>query len=223
MNARPALPWLFALFLAGCGGGPPPADWKLNAVSLLDHAQQRWLEGDTPAAELALGQVRQEIAKSGRTDLLARAELAACAARVASLDFAPCTAYDKLAPDAAPADRAYARFLAGDWQDLDGKWLAVHYAGLVGAKEIPAANQTARDIKDPLPRLLAIALLFKAGRSDPASLAMAVDTASERGWRRPLLAWLEVGRQRALAAGDTAAAEHFQRRRAFVLQSTKTP
>jgi hypothetical protein len=58
---------------------PAAANWKMNAVSLLEHAQQRWLEGDSKAAELALHRMRQEIAQSGRIDLLARAELAACA------------------------------------------------------------------------------------------------------------------------------------------------
>lgn len=205
------------LLLAGCGGKPPPADWKMNAVSQLEHAQQRWLEGDTRAAELALGRVRADIARSGRLDLLARAELAACAARVASLDFSPCAGYAPLAADSTAEDRAYARFLAGDWNGLDPRLLPAHYAGLLGAKEDAAANRALAEIAAPLPRLIAAALLFQAGRAEPATLALAIDTASERGWRRPLLAWLEVALRRARAAADAEAAAHIQRRIDLVL------
>lgn len=222
MNARPALLLACVILLAGCGGGPPPADWKLNAVSLLEHGQQRWLEGDGKAAELALDKARKEIARSGRVDLLARAELAFCAARVASLDFAPCAAFDQMSADAGAADLAYARFLAGAWDGLDAKALPAHYAGLVGATEDGGANRAAQGIEEPLPRLVAAALLFKAGRSDPATLGTAMETASERGWRRPLLAWLEVGRKRAQAAGEHGEAARIQRRIDLIMGSAGT-
>ena len=49
---------------------------------------------------------------------------------------------------------------------------------------------------------------------------MALETASERGWRRPLLAWLQVAKQRALAVGDNAASDILQRRIDFVLEQS---
>ncbi|MDD5391145.1 MAG: hypothetical protein PHD37_17550 [Gallionellaceae bacterium] len=202
----------FALLLAACSSAPPPADWKMNAVSLIEHFQARWLEGDGKTADLALDKARGEIAKTGRLDLLARAELAACGTRAAALDFAACDGYEKLANEAAANDIAYARFLAGDWRGLDTKLLPKHYADLVGAKDNAAANRAVDEIKDPLPRLIAAALLFKTSRAEPATLAGAVETASERGWRRPLLAWLNVELKRAQAAGDSGAVAHLQRR-----------
>ncbi len=220
---RRLAPLTLAALLSACGGGPPPADWKLNAVSLLEHSQERWLEGDTKAARLALEKTRSEIAKSGRADLLARAELAACAAHVASLDFAPCAAFDKLAADAGAGDLAYHRFLSGDWNGLDAKTLAAHYASLVGAKDDATANKAVANIEEPLPRLIAAALLFKTARAEPATLALALDTASERGWRRPLLAWLEVSLRRALDAGDKVSAERIQRRIDLVMASGGKP
>ncbi|OYY92708.1 MAG: hypothetical protein B7Y41_15005 [Hydrogenophilales bacterium 28-61-23] len=203
---------LLAMLLTACGGAPPPADWKLNAVSLLEHSQQRWLEGDGKSADLTMDQARKEIAKSGRVDLLARAELAACAARIASLDFATCSSFDELKTDAGLADKTYARFLAADWNGLDIKNLPTHYASLIDAKDDASANKAVAEIKDPLPRLIGAALLFKSGRADPATLATAIDTASEQGWRRPLLVWLEVLYKRALTSNDTAAATLIQRR-----------
>lgn len=209
---KSTLALLLALLLSACSSTPPPPDWKLNAVSLLEHFQARWLEGDGKTAEIALDKARAEISKSGRLDLLARAELAACATRAAALDFSACAGYDQLARDAAAGDAAYARFLNGDWAGLDAGLLPAHYADLIKAKDDGAANRAASEIKDPLPRLIATALLFKQGRAEPGGLAVAVDTASERGWRRPLLAWLQVQLKRAQAAGDAAAAAHLQRR-----------
>lgn len=203
---------LAALLLSACGGTPPPPDWKMNAVSLLEHFQQRWLEGDGKTAPLALDKARGEIAKTGRLDLLARLELAACATRAAALDFTPCEAYTRLAAEAAPGDAAYARFLAGDWDGLDAKLLPAHYAGLAGAKDEAGANAAVAGIKQPLPRLIGAALLFQRGRATHDSLRLAVDTASEQGWRRPLLAWLEVQLKRARAGADAAAAAQIQRR-----------
>jgi hypothetical protein len=202
----------FAMLLSACGGTPPPADWKMNAVSLLEHAQQRWLEGDSKSADLALTKTRSEIAKSGRIDLLARAELASCAVHIASLEFTACTAFDKLEPDASASDKAYARFLRGNWTGFEAKALPAHYADLIGAKDDANANRAAVEIKEPLPRLIAAALLFQSGRVMPETLNTAVDTASERGWRRPLLALLGVQLKRAQAAGDMGAAAQLQRR-----------
>lgn len=203
---------LAASVLAGCGGKPPPPDWKLNAVGLIEDSQRRWLEGDSAGAERALALARSEIARTGRVDLIARAELAACAARVASLDFEACHGYRKLAADADAGDVVYARFIGGAWTGADAGALPAHYADLVRAGDDAAANRAARAIKEPLPRLIAIALLFQNTRAEPASLASALDTASERGWRRPLLAWLKVELARARAAGDEAAAGQLQRR-----------
>ena len=52
-------------------------------------------------------------------DLLARLELLRCATRVAALVFEPCAGFEALAADAAPAEQAYARYLAGQAQAAD--------------------------------------------------------------------------------------------------------
>jgi hypothetical protein len=205
------------LALAACSSTPPPANWKMNAASQLEHAQQSWLEGDSKSAEWAMAQARKDISQSGRINVLATAELAACAPHIASLDFSPCSAFDKLAADASAQDIAYARFLAGDWAGLDIKLLPQHYASLVSAKDDVSANRAAIEIKAPLPRLIAAGVLFRSTRADAATLSVAVETAAERGWRRPLLAWLEVQKARAQASADSAAVSQLQRRIDLVL------
>lgn len=203
---------LSGLLLLGCAGTPPPPDWKMNAVSLLEHYQARWLEGDSAAAQRALEQARAEVARTGRLDLLARLELAACGTRVAALDFAACQAYQPLAAEASAADQAYASFINGAWAGLEGSLLPPHYAALVAAREDAEANRRVGEIKDPLARLIAAGLLLQQGRATPDTLTQAVATASERGWRRPLLTWLEVQLRRAQAAADQTAIQHLQRR-----------
>jgi len=204
------------ILMAGCAGSPPPPDWKLNAVSLLEHYQARWLEGDTRAADLALRKAREEISKTGRLDLLARLELAACGTRISSLDFSECAAFSKLQGDAVPPDQHYAQFLSGNWQGLDTQQIDTAYQGVLAAKDDNSANQAALAIPPPLPRLIAAGVLLRQGRANPATLANAVDTASAQGWRRPLLTWLEVVHQQALSGGDIKAAQQVQRRIEFV-------
>ncbi len=212
----------FSLFtfvlLASCAGKPPP-DWRRDAVSGLETYQKRWLEGEGRAAELAFDRARAEIARTGRLDLAARAELIRCATRVAALDFSPCSEYDRLAAYAAPADAAYARFLSGDWQGLEAGQLPGQYARLLGARDEDRRNRAAQAIGEPLPRLIAAALLFKTAQITPQTLAGAAETASEQGWRRPLLAWLQVQLRRAEAAGDLAAVARLNRQIELVYAS----
>ena len=69
---------------------------------------------------------------------------------------------------------------------------------------------------DPLARLIAAGVLFESGRAEPATIALAIDTASQQGWRQPLLAWLGVQLKRTEQAGATDEAERLRRRIALV-------
>ena len=64
--------------------------------------------------------------------------------------------------------------------------------------------------------LVAAGVMLQRGTLSPAVLAVAVDTASAQGWRRPLLAWLGLQLKAAEAAGDAAEAERLRRRIALV-------
>jgi hypothetical protein len=205
------LAWLALPLLAACAGSPPPPDWRMNAADLLERYQQRWLEGDSRTAELNFAKARSELARTGRLDLAARAELIRCAAHIAGLGLTACPGYDALAADAGPDEAAYGRFLAGDWQGLDAGRLPPHYAELVRARDAAGRNRAAQAIADPAARLIASALLLKSGEIAPETIGLASRTASEQGWRRPLLAWLQVAAQRAESAGDNSALAKLKR------------
>lgn len=200
---------LLAALLAGCASKPLPPDWQANAKGALDASVDDYLKGHTAAAASEFREARAETAATGRLDHVAQVELVRCAAQAASLVFEDCPGYAALAADATPAQRAYAAYLAGQWDGLDAALLPEQHRAVV-------AGGALDKIEDPLSRLVAAGALFKAGRMTPPGIELAADTASNQGWRRPLLAWLGVQEQRARASGDTAAAEQIRRRMALV-------
>ncbi len=205
-----------ALALAGCASGPLPPDWQTNAKSALEHAVAAYLKGDARIEAIEFARARGEVARTGRLDLAARVELARCAARVASLVFEPCEGFEKLRADAAAAERAYADYLAARPQPQDAALLPQRHRGVAASLGADTADAALRAIEDPLARLVAAGVVFRANRATPATIALAIDTASAQGWRRPLLAWLNVQLMRAERAGDRAQAERLRRRIALV-------
>ncbi len=201
--------------LGACAGMPPP-DWQLNAHGAMERALAAYLGGNGRVEALEFERARAETARTGRVDLLARIELARCAARVASLVFDPCDGYAKLAADASASEQAYAHFLVARLAGTDIAALPPHHravAATVWAKRLDA-GQTAQlqDIADPLARLVAAGVLLRAGLASPATLVLAADTASAQGWNRPLLAWLLAQERVANQAGAQDAAAGLRRR-----------
>lgn len=208
-----AIPALVAAMLlaglAGCSSRPPAPDWEMNAHAAATKATEAYLSGNTRVADLEWARARAEVARTGRPDLLARVELLRCAAQRAALDWQDCTAFEPLRADAAPAERAYADYLGGRLAPSDAALLPpAQRAAAVSS----AGAQTFSAIQDPLSRLVAASVAVQAGRADDATLSLAADSASERGWRRPLLAWLTLQKARVDQRGDAAAATALQRR-----------
>lgn len=209
-----------AALVAACASSPPVPDWQGNARSAMDRAIAAYLSGDSAVADVEFRRARAEIARTGRTDLLARVELMRCAARVASLVFERCEGFERLAPDAEAAERAYADYLAARVAPADIALLPPpHRAVAPASVGADAAVEGVKGIEDPLSRLVAIGVLFQAGRASPPAIALAADTASSQGWRRPLLAWLNVQRALAEKAGNAMEAERLRRRIGVVQDS----
>jgi len=198
-----------ALLLTGCAGGPPVPDWQANTHGALAAHARAWLAGSDRVAAQELVIARREAGRTGSADPLARVELTACAARIASLDEADCPAARSLLRDAGAEARTYAAYLAGQWDGLDREKLPPAQRGVPVATDVLAQL---RAIEDPFSRLVAAALLLRAGRLSPEGIELAIETASKQGWRRPLLAWLGFDRDRRQAAGDRAGAAERQRR-----------
>jgi hypothetical protein len=174
-----------AVLIGGCSSGPQPTDWQLNAAQSLQAFQQYYLVGDV-RAEPEFARARSELARTGREDLVGRAELVRCAVRAASLEFDECPGFEPLRRGARQEELAYAEYLSG------------------GGKHAAAA--------DPLSRLVAAGVQLKSATVTPALMEEAVAIASAQGWRRPLLAWLGVLEKRAQDAGDGETAARVRRR-----------
>jgi hypothetical protein len=188
---------VIAAIAAGCAGGPPPPDWQLNARGALAQFERHYLAGDTQLAEKEFAHAKAEIARTGRGDLMARAELVRCAARTASLEFDDCPGFEALRADAGAEELAYAEYLAGR-----------------GAR---AATE------EPLSRLVAAGVQLKTATITPAAIGAAVEIASSQGWRRPLLAWLGMQAKRAEEAGDQVALQSLRRRIELVTGTDPRP
>lgn len=213
---KPPLRWIgsiAAALVVGCAGNLPPPEWQLNAQGAVERAQQAYLSGNSRVEEAEFARARAEIAGTGRADLLARAELVRCATRVASLVLEACAGFEALAQDAAPPERAYARYLAGQVAGPDVALLPPQHRALAAAGANGAALLA---LEDPLARLVAAGVLMRSGRADALTITQAIETASAQGWRRPLLAWLGVQARRAELSGDDAELARIRRRIALV-------
>lgn len=208
--------WCAPLALAACAGGPPAPEWQMNASASLERALAAYLSGEARIEAQEFQLARSEVGRTGRLDLLARIELARCAVRVAGTVAGECPEFEKLRADAAAPERAYADFLGGRLRTQDADQLPAQYRSVARASGASAAGAALKGIDDPLSRLIAAGVLLRAGRADPAVLALAVETASEQGWRRALLAWLGIQALRAEQGGDAEAAARLRRRIDFV-------
>ena len=212
-----------AAALAACSSAPRVPDWQMNAKQSLDRAQAAYLSGKDPVEKMEFARAREQIAATGKVELIIRIELARCAARVAALSFGECPGFEALRSDAGAADIAYANYLAGRAQPSDAAQLPEPQRAVLAAAGDEAAAKAVAAIADPLSRLVAAGAMFRANRATPEVLKAAVDTASEQGWKRPLVAWLNVQALRAEKAGDAGEAARLRRRIALVEGELKVP
>jgi hypothetical protein len=192
---------LIATVLAvGCSSKPVAPAWQSDAKDAMDRANAAYLEGNSRVANAEMARVRKLISATGRTDLLANAELSHCAAHVASLVLEACSGFEALRLDATAVQTSYADYLQG-------------------SGTAPSASNP----KDPLSRLVVAAVQLQRGEASPVVIRGAVETASSQGWRRPLLAWLGVQVLRAEQAGDAEEAQRIRRRMSLVDGQARNP
>jgi hypothetical protein len=67
-------------------------------------------------------------------------------------------------------------------------------------------------MQDPLSRLIAVSLMLARKQVDDDALTLAAETASEQGWRKPLLVYLKLLQNRVEARGNQQEAEKLRAR-----------
>lgn len=209
------------LLLSACSQAPRTPDWRLDARDSLERATQAYLSGHDAVASSEFGRARTALSAAAQPQLMAKAELLRCAAQVASLEGlatpeqgpAACPAFEHWRSDSGTELQAYADWLQGRLGAALLERLPPDQRSAAAAGQDAARREAAvRAIQDPLSRLLAAAVALREGVAPPGLVSVAIDTASEQGWRRPLLAWLTFQFKRARQAGDGAAAATLQRR-----------
>lgn len=208
-----ALAAISVIAISACGNQAPAPDWALSAEAAAQKATQAYLQGHQRVEALQWQKARDAVASTGQPAQAAKLELMRCAAQVASLDWNSCPAYEALAQDAGKPEQAYARYLQASPQASDIELLPEAQRGvarqLLGGGTGVAATA---EIKDPLSRLVAAGVLLRGGAAVPDLLQQGVDTASEQGWRRPLMAWLLLQLKAAQQGGDVEKQAQLQRR-----------
>lgn len=200
--------------LAACGNQPPAADWAINAESAAERATQAYLRADQRVQALEWSKARAEVERTARPQLIARLALMRCAVERASLDWKECAEFTAVAVDAEPAEQAYARYLqAHGLSEQEVARLPEAQQPVARAMhQREAALAAVKAVKEPLPRLVAAAVVLRAQGPSRGLLAEAVDTASSQGWRRPLLAWLLLSASQARETGDMQLVQALERR-----------
>lgn len=214
---------LACMWVAACGSKPVVPDWSINASDASQRAMSAQLEGVARVADVEWGKARSEVAKTGQPALMARLALMHCGVQVASLDWQPCAAYAPLAQDAAPAEAAYARYLYGNLQPGDVALLPAQHQAVGDALAQGGAVAPAQllAIADDRARLVAAAAAMRAGAVTLQAAWPVVDAlATAQGWRRPLLAWMELERRRLESAGAVDAAQKLARRLEVLMEAT---
>lgn len=213
---RPMVALVAAAALSACGSRPPAPEWQMQAHGAMARYEQAFLAGAERAAGAEFARARGALASTGRADLVARAELVRCALQVASLAGTACDGFEALRADAAGAEKAYAAYLTGAALSAEqAALLPPAHRGVAATGGGGGAAALAR-IGDPLSRLVAAGVLVRAGQGSSEVLRIAADTASQQGWRRPLLAWLGAQALLAERAGQVEEAQRLRRRMALV-------
>lgn len=221
-------------FLAGCGTAKPPPPWQAKTLSASDAAVSAYLQGQVKMAAIQMKQAQFSASSTGRPEAVYKLNLLQCALDVSSLGATPCPRPEDVgirSDSFEPAIRfdleAYRAYLLGDSLD------EIAQARLPETQRAAAALAVTTDaaealkvlvaIEEPLSRLVAAGVWLRrqnaASSAQTGVIALAIDTASQQGWRRPLAAWLTRQIRIAQAAGDTATVQRAQARLAIVLDS----
>lgn len=184
----------FSILVFGCGSKPVP-DWKNVSYYQLESYKKSYLIGKTKIAELHFSKAIEEIKKSGDLKVMAMTYLTKYAVNVAVLeDFDD---RDYLQIESVQQDtksRNFYNFLKGAFDQVDERLLPGEYGDFLKTLRQGREGDMKREIvniKDPLSKLIVTGLLVRHHRCPEMILKAAADTASENGWKKALVAYLE--------------------------------
>ncbi len=185
---------IFSILLVGCGSSKPMPDWTEASFNQLDNYKKSYLSGKESIAEAYFNKAVDEIKSSGDLDILARAYLTKYACQVAALETFDDREYLRIdTVEPVLQNKTFYSFLNGDFDNVDEKLLPQQYEGFLRALKSGKKEDVAREISrmdNSLSKLIVIGLLVKKNRDTETDLKLAIDIASQNGWKKALLAYL---------------------------------
>jgi alkylhydroperoxidase/carboxymuconolactone decarboxylase family protein YurZ len=185
---------LFTFLLVGCGSSKPVPEWTDASVNQLENYKKSYLSGKERIAEAYFDKAVDEIKSSGDLDILARAYLTKYAVQVAVLEAFDDGEYLRIeAVEPVSQNKNFYGFLKGAFDNVDENQLPQQYEGFLRAFKSGKKETIAREISkmdNSLSKLIAIGLLVKKDKDDEIDLQLAIDIASQNGWKKALLAYL---------------------------------
>jgi hypothetical protein len=209
-------PFIIILFLfCACGSKQVP-EWKDTSASQLENYKYSFLTDKESSAEPHFLKAKKAIARSNDLDLLGTAYLTRYAMSVSiftDFDDTDFLQINKLQPNAK--NFAYYNFIKGNFKAADYSLLPAHYSKLLKPaqdKDLTIAIKEINLIDDPVSRLVACGVWTKYLPFDDNLLIIAINTAAENGWARPLFAYLTKLQQYYLDHNETAKATNIKER-----------
>jgi hypothetical protein len=185
---------MFSFLLVGCGSSKPVPDWTDASFNQLDNYKKSYLSGKERIAEAYFNKAVEEIKSSGDLDILARAYLTKYAVQVAVVETFDDSEYLRIdAVEPVLQNKIFYSFLKGAFDSVDEKLLPQQYEGFFRAFKSGKKDDIAHEISkmdNPLSKLIAVGLLVKKNKDDEIDLKLAIDIASQNGWKKALLAYL---------------------------------
>ena len=181
-------------FLGGCGSKPAP-EWISASFNQLESYKKNYLRGKERIAELNFRKAIEEIKTSGDIQIMEKAYLTKYAVETAALETFDDREYLRLeALQQTPEYTHFYHFLKGSFAKVDVNGLPPQYRGVFKAFRNGKQGDIDKEVSaidDPLSRLIAAGLMVQQKQDSEIILNAAIKTASEQGWKKPLLAHLK--------------------------------
>jgi hypothetical protein len=182
------------LLLAGCSTKAVP-DWIKTSHNQLESYKKHLLQGRDRLAEISFQKAVSEIKSGGDLRLLQIAYLTRYALQAAVIESFDDQDYRKLeAIEPHPENIHFHTFLKGAFDRVDEQFLPPQYRQFLRA----CKNGNPSDIdlaitaiEDPLSRLIASGLAVQKQLYREQTINTAIQTASEQGWKKAILAYLK--------------------------------
>jgi hypothetical protein len=186
---------LVCLFLlAGCSSKTVPG-WIKTSHTQLESYKKHFLQGKDRYAEGNFRKTIEEMKTGGDFNLLQIAYLTQYALQVSVLETFDDKEYRRLAAiEPNPENTHFHAFLRGAFDRTDELSLPSQYRPFLRAcnqSKQMVVNDAIAGMEDPLSRLIASGLAVQQGRYNEQTILTAIQTASEQGWKKALLAYLK--------------------------------